>query len=259
MSCSGSSPTGPKIVDAGKAAAVEGVETMATEQGSIHTHHGDTFALDVVRERYPRPGTENPGSPEFTELLELYKDRVYNANIASAAITTARQRFGGALRRNDRDRDGGGNNRDNFQNARPGARRQHHHPPSQSTSPMTLRTARPSASAAPRTPTYFITDAEAKARDELMRGGIEAPYDTDDWGAKILDLLTTSLTASTYSKYGERGIIGAGSLQPYLSAINTFLRHTGRDDAPVTGPTIGDMKCALQIRHELKTSEELRC
>eukprot|EP00873_Tetraselmis_striata_P002644 jgi/Tetstr1/422908/TSEL_013689.t2 len=92
-----------------------------------------------------------------------------------------------------------------------------------------------------------------------MRGGIEAPYDTDDWGAKILDLLTTSLTASTYSKYGERGIIGAGSLQPYLSAINTFLRHTGRDDAPVTGPTIGDMKCALQIRHELKTSEELRC
>eukprot|EP00873_Tetraselmis_striata_P011024 jgi/Tetstr1/431288/TSEL_020982.t2 len=39
------------------------------------------------------------GSAEFTELLELYKDRVYDANIASAA----RQRFGGVFGRNDRD------------------------------------------------------------------------------------------------------------------------------------------------------------
>eukprot|EP00873_Tetraselmis_striata_P007135 jgi/Tetstr1/427399/TSEL_017563.t1 len=72
-----------------------------------HMHHGDTFALDLVRERYLCPGTENPGHPsELTELLELYKDRVYDANIASAAKTTARQRFGGAFRSNDRDRDG---------------------------------------------------------------------------------------------------------------------------------------------------------
>eukprot|EP00873_Tetraselmis_striata_P003490 jgi/Tetstr1/423754/TSEL_014385.t1 len=34
-------------------------------------HHGDTFAIDVVRERYLRPGTENLGSLELTELLEL--------------------------------------------------------------------------------------------------------------------------------------------------------------------------------------------
>eukprot|EP00873_Tetraselmis_striata_P027758 jgi/Tetstr1/448022/TSEL_035323.t1 len=73
--------------------------------------HDDTFALDVIRARYFRPGTENMGSsPECTELQELYKDRIYDANIASAAKTTARQRFGGALRRNDRDRDGGGSN-----------------------------------------------------------------------------------------------------------------------------------------------------
>eukprot|EP00873_Tetraselmis_striata_P034735 jgi/Tetstr1/454999/TSEL_041857.t1 len=100
-----------------------------------------------------------------------------------------------------------------------------------------------------------------------MRGKIEALDVTDDWGAKVLDLLTTSLTAKTYSNYegkiplfaecciidakgispldrsestcvrylawiAERGTIAAGSLQPYLSAINTFLRHTGRDDAP---------------------------
>eukprot|EP00873_Tetraselmis_striata_P034675 jgi/Tetstr1/454939/TSEL_041800.t1 len=56
-------------------------------------HHGDSFALEL--------------------------DRVYDANIASAAKTTARQRFGGALRRNDRDRDGGGGSRENFKTTRP--------------------------------------------------------------------------------------------------------------------------------------------
>eukprot|EP00873_Tetraselmis_striata_P024105 jgi/Tetstr1/444369/TSEL_032260.t1 len=84
------------------------------------THHGDTFALDVVRERYFRLGTENLGSPEFSELLELHKDRVYDdANIASAAKSTARQRFGGALWRTDRDWDGGGGSRENFKITRP--------------------------------------------------------------------------------------------------------------------------------------------
>eukprot|EP00873_Tetraselmis_striata_P017922 jgi/Tetstr1/438186/TSEL_026786.t1 len=77
-------------------------------------HHGDNFALDVVRERYFRPGTENTGSPKFSELLELYKDRVYDTTIASAAKTSARQRFGAAFRRNDRDRDGGRGSRENF-------------------------------------------------------------------------------------------------------------------------------------------------
>eukprot|EP00873_Tetraselmis_striata_P038196 jgi/Tetstr1/458460/TSEL_004315.t1 len=82
-------------------------------------HHGDTFALDVVREHYFRLGTDNHGSPEFSELVELYKDRVYDANIASAAKTTARQRSGGALRRNDRGQEGGGGIRENFKTTRP--------------------------------------------------------------------------------------------------------------------------------------------
>eukprot|EP00873_Tetraselmis_striata_P040454 jgi/Tetstr1/460718/TSEL_005905.t1 len=90
------------------------------KHGGAQMHHGDTVALDVVRERYLHPDTENLGSPEFSELLELYEDRVYDANIASAAKTAARQRFGGALRRNDRDRDGGGGSRDNFKTTRPG-------------------------------------------------------------------------------------------------------------------------------------------
>lgn len=42
-----------------------------------------------MRERSLSPGTKTHGSPEFTELLELYKDRVYEANIAFAAKTSA--------------------------------------------------------------------------------------------------------------------------------------------------------------------------
>eukprot|EP00873_Tetraselmis_striata_P043290 jgi/Tetstr1/463554/TSEL_008433.t1 len=43
---------------------------------------GDTtFALDVVCERYLSHGTENLRSPEFTELMELCKDRAYDANV----------------------------------------------------------------------------------------------------------------------------------------------------------------------------------
>eukprot|EP00873_Tetraselmis_striata_P018966 jgi/Tetstr1/439230/TSEL_027672.t1 len=71
---------------------------------------------------------------------------------------------------------------------------------------------------------------------------------------------TLDCTESTCFRYfawiAERGTIGAGSLQLCLSAINTFLRHTGRDDAAVTGPAIID-DMTLQSRR-LKTNEELR-
>eukprot|EP00873_Tetraselmis_striata_P005187 jgi/Tetstr1/425451/TSEL_015898.t1 len=193
-------------------------------------HYVDTFALDVVRKRYLRPGTENMGSPEFSKLLELYKDRVYDADIASATKTTARQRFGGALRRNDRDRDyGGGGSRENFKTTRPcgGARR-----PARS-----IRRVSACPAHHEDTYTYFIADAEAKAPcGELIRD-------------------CTEPTRVRYLAWiAERGTIGAGSLQVGLSAINTFIRHTGRDDAPATG----DMKQALQIR-QLEIGEELRC
>eukprot|EP00873_Tetraselmis_striata_P042806 jgi/Tetstr1/463070/TSEL_008005.t1 len=61
------------------------------------------------------PAMKTWGSPEFTELLELCKDRVYDANITSAA----HQRFGGAFRCNDRERDGSGSSRENFKTTRP--------------------------------------------------------------------------------------------------------------------------------------------
>lgn len=117
-----------------------------------------------------------------------------------------------------------------------------------------------------------------------MRGSIEAAplrHGRLAWGSKVLDPLTTSVTANTYANYegkirlfaefcideegisplewteevcvrylaslAERGSVGAGSMQPYFSAINTFLRHSGRNDAPATGPTIIDMKRAFQL------------
>eukprot|EP00873_Tetraselmis_striata_P024742 jgi/Tetstr1/445006/TSEL_032814.t1 len=60
--------------------------------GDTQMHNGHTFALDVVRERYLRPCTENLRPFQFIELLvNMYKDRVYDANIASAANTSACQ------------------------------------------------------------------------------------------------------------------------------------------------------------------------
>eukprot|EP00873_Tetraselmis_striata_P035737 jgi/Tetstr1/456001/TSEL_042779.t1 len=69
---------------------------------------------------------------------------------------------------------------------------------------MQRRTAPFGASVAPRRriTTYFIVDPEVKAPwSELMRGSIEALYGTDGWSAKALDILTTTLTAITYSNY----------------------------------------------------------
>eukprot|EP00873_Tetraselmis_striata_P012499 jgi/Tetstr1/432763/TSEL_002325.t1 len=55
--------------------------------------------------------------------------------------------------------------------------------------------------------------ASATARDpiETARRSIEALYyGTDEWSAKVLDMLTTSLTASTYSNYeGTIRLFGA--------------------------------------------------
>eukprot|EP00873_Tetraselmis_striata_P001062 jgi/Tetstr1/421326/TSEL_012297.t1 len=83
-----------------------------------------------------------------------------------------------------------------------------------------------------------------------------AEFCIDEEGTPPL-VCTESTCVRCLAWMAERGNIGAGSLQPYLSAVNTFLRHIGRDEDPATCPAIGDMKSALQIR-QLKTSEELR-
>eukprot|EP00873_Tetraselmis_striata_P029323 jgi/Tetstr1/449587/TSEL_036674.t1 len=264
-------------------------------------HNGDTFALDAVWERYLRHGTtKNLGSPEFTELRALYKDRVYNTNIASVAKTSARQCFGGGPRRNDRDRDGGGGNSDKFKNARPrceteasrltvakdvtkdsgkgkakaeaptadkaegwGARpcrgravafRGHLGVPSEQrctgvvgmsgTSSPLIHVPRSAALITPfarrsliglllaaqramhsRDARYenngysalpsmhhfgAILMAPVVTTRELVRRGIEAMYGTNDWGAKVLDFLTKSPPASTYSDYEGKIRLFAG-------------------------------------------------
>eukprot|EP00873_Tetraselmis_striata_P014391 jgi/Tetstr1/434655/TSEL_023746.t1 len=60
----------------------------------------------------------NLGAPEFTEFMGIYKDRDFDADIASAAKTSTRQPFGGGHRCSHSDWEGGGGNRDNFKTAR---------------------------------------------------------------------------------------------------------------------------------------------
>eukprot|EP00873_Tetraselmis_striata_P039814 jgi/Tetstr1/460078/TSEL_005398.t1 len=157
MSGSGS-PIGPEMVDAGKAAAVEGVETPAIAaqarieagrrerlEAVVHSmeavddggrfrlayfrkhwntqmRNGDTFALDVVQERDLRLNTENLGLPSSPSCWSSTRtaSATRTSNIASAAKASASQHFGrGDPRRNDHDRDGGGGSRNNFKNVRP--------------------------------------------------------------------------------------------------------------------------------------------
>eukprot|EP00873_Tetraselmis_striata_P013218 jgi/Tetstr1/433482/TSEL_022754.t1 len=127
-------------------------------------------------------------------------------------------RFGGALRRNNRNRDGSGGRRENFKTTRPG--REAVAPRATFVNDATKNSGKgeakveraPPSYPAPaygafrrvrhttKTPTYFITDVEAKSpSSELMRASIETLYGTDDWGAKVLDPQTTSLTANIYS------------------------------------------------------------
>eukprot|EP00873_Tetraselmis_striata_P011747 jgi/Tetstr1/432011/TSEL_021487.t1 len=92
-----------------------------------------------------------------------------------------------------------------------------------------------------KTPT-FIADAAAKAPwSELMRGVIETLYGTDDWGAKVLDMLTTSFTASTYSNdyegkfrlFAEFRIDEEDVFPPdYTEATVSATSHAPRSAAP---------------------------
>eukprot|EP00873_Tetraselmis_striata_P009969 jgi/Tetstr1/430233/TSEL_020062.t1 len=156
-----------------------------------------------MRERYL-------GLAEFTELLELYKDRVYDTNIASAAKTSARQRFGDGPRRNDCNRDGGGGNRNGFKNVRP---------------------ARETAASRTTFATDVTKDCGEDSMSELMRGSIEALFGTDVWGAKVLDLLTTSLAANTcYSSYEGKirlftGFDEEGVSAMYCTEATTCVRY----------------------------------
>eukprot|EP00873_Tetraselmis_striata_P018074 jgi/Tetstr1/438338/TSEL_026905.t1 len=265
-------------------------------------HNGDTFAMEVVRERYLRPGTERePGVARGRRAVgALQGPRLLRCEHRKRCEGISPPALWRGPRRSDHDRDGGGCDRDNFKKTRPAretaasrttlAKDVTKDSSKGKAEAPTFRRTRPSDGvprrAGPRqlrfedtyaymgvpfkrrftrvagtrgtpsaplphsafwrvrrtmkTPTYFTADAEAKApwRSELMRGSIEALYGTDDLGAK-------ACTEATYVRYlawiAERGTVGAGSPQPYLSAINTFLRHTGRDDAPAISPTIIDM------------------
>eukprot|EP00873_Tetraselmis_striata_P017419 jgi/Tetstr1/437683/TSEL_000241.t1 len=130
------SPTDPKMVDVGKAADVEGVGTAITDHDPVAAARRkaeDTRLKQLTQEQLsmffttqetpmpPAAAGEEAAIPGGNESRAggmdpnvPHKDSIYDANIASAAKTT-----GGALRRNDRDQDGGGGSRENFKTSRP--------------------------------------------------------------------------------------------------------------------------------------------
>eukprot|EP00873_Tetraselmis_striata_P045397 jgi/Tetstr1/465661/TSEL_010307.t1 len=76
-------------------------------------HNGGPLALDVSDSSVLAPRKWNrPSSPSCRSSTRI-------TNIASAAKTSVRLRFGGGKRRNDHDCDGSGNNRDYFKTTRP--------------------------------------------------------------------------------------------------------------------------------------------
>eukprot|EP00873_Tetraselmis_striata_P043627 jgi/Tetstr1/463891/TSEL_008702.t1 len=115
MSSSGS-PTAPKMVDVGKAAAFGGVGTTATEADFIEAARRkaeDIGMKQLIQDKLCRFFTtqETPMPP----AADGEADTIPGGNESRAGETTARQRFGEALlRRNDSDRDGGGGSRENF-------------------------------------------------------------------------------------------------------------------------------------------------
>eukprot|EP00873_Tetraselmis_striata_P005453 jgi/Tetstr1/425717/TSEL_016137.t1 len=134
MSRSGS-PTGPKMVDAGKAAAVEGVETSAIAQDRIGA--GRREAANARMEQLIHVLGYLLGSPRLQAAAdEYYHAACYGAFVANLAtelrellaaayvageITHASgQRLEAVVHIMKTVNDGGGSNRDNFENARPG-------------------------------------------------------------------------------------------------------------------------------------------
>eukprot|EP00873_Tetraselmis_striata_P016657 jgi/Tetstr1/436921/TSEL_025694.t1 len=157
--------------------------------------HGDQGVLDVLRAQHFQPASEHLGSAIFGDLMKDYERRVFEATVASSAKATA-------------------------------------------TAPVAAAAAAVAPWAA------------------SLRSRLQEAFGSDELGQRTLDMLSSSLSAQTLKSYagrlshfaefchdsenispleattatvvryvawiGERGHIAAKSLQPYMSAINTF-------------------------------------
>eukprot|EP00873_Tetraselmis_striata_P026507 jgi/Tetstr1/446771/TSEL_034258.t1 len=162
--------------------------------------HGDQGVLDVLRAQHFQPASEHLGSAIFGDLMRDYERRVFEATVANAQ------------------------------------RR-----------PVLLEW---------RLQLHVVGVGEGEGEAGDAGGAAKDAFGSDELGQRTLDLLSSSLSAQTLKSYagrlsqfaefchdsenispleattativryvawiGERGHIAAKSLQPYLSAINTF-------------------------------------
>eukprot|EP00873_Tetraselmis_striata_P038401 jgi/Tetstr1/458665/TSEL_045055.t1 len=189
--------------------------------------HGDQGVLDVLRAQHFQPASEHLGSAIFGDLMRDYERRVFEATVASSAKATAT---------------GGG--------------------------------------------------SSCRSRTCTRTGGGRGRGREDELGQRTLDLLSSSLTAQTLKSYasrlsqfaefchdaenispleattatvvryvawiGERGHIGAKSLQPYLSAINTFFELHNLDPIAKDSLHLTSARRGLMLRQRRLEATPLR-
>eukprot|EP00873_Tetraselmis_striata_P007265 jgi/Tetstr1/427529/TSEL_017655.t1 len=196
--------------------------------------HGDQGVLDVLRAQHFQPASEHLGSAIFGDLMRDYERRVFEATVANNAKATA--------------------------------------------------TARVVAAAAGR----------GVGEDVAVDGGVAAKdaFGSDELGQRTLDLLSSSLSAQTLKSYagrlsqfaefchdsknispleattatvvryvawiGERGHIAAKSLQPYLSAINTFFELHNLDPIAKDSLHLTSARRGLMLRQRQLDAAPLR-
>eukprot|EP00873_Tetraselmis_striata_P006046 jgi/Tetstr1/426310/TSEL_016626.t1 len=144
--------------------------------------HGDQGVLDVLRAQHFQPASEHLGSAIFGDLMKDYERRVFEATVASNAKATATARVAAAAA---------------------GCVRLGRAGPAN---------ARPALKLPQRSNTQEL-------RRQTVSVFAEFCHDSEN----ISPLEATTATVVRYVAWiGERGHIAAKSLQPYLSAINTF-------------------------------------
>eukprot|EP00873_Tetraselmis_striata_P009891 jgi/Tetstr1/430155/TSEL_019988.t1 len=155
--------------------------------------HGDQGVLDVLRAQHFQPASEHLGSAIFGDLMRDYERRVFEATVASSAKATATSRVAAAAAGCGRGR-GRGGGRGRGREDELGQR--------------TLDLLSSSLSA-----------QTLKSYAGRLSQFAEFCHDSEN----ISPLEATTATVVRYVAWiGERGHIAAKSLQPYLSAINTF-------------------------------------
>eukprot|EP00873_Tetraselmis_striata_P003030 jgi/Tetstr1/423294/TSEL_013993.t1 len=226
--------------------------------------HGDQGVLDVLRAQHFQPASEHLGSAIFGDLMRDYERRVFEATVASSAKTTATAR-------------------DAFGSDELGQRT------------LDLLSSSLSAQTLKSYADRLSQFAEFCHDSDFFTPSLRPSdaFGSDELGQRTLDLLSSSLSAQTLKSYadrlsqfaefchdsenispleattatvvryvawiGERGHIAANkSLQPYLSAINTFFELHNLDPIAKDSLHLTSARRGLMLRQRRLDAAPLR-